>query len=138
MSRALVPDTSCGLIDDYEQWFNGPNRLLAFRVPPAHIYATCAFPIGIGQEIPEDLKQPEALRKMYAPEGRKFSAQAQWLVDAVCAHAGDMHWARVQEHDLLYADTCRNVLWATLRTEWSRHLARARRKRLRTQPWPPT
>jgi salicylate hydroxylase len=111
MSRALVPDTSCGLIDDYEQWFNGPNRLLAFRVPPAHIYATCAFPIRIGQEIPEDLKQPEALRKMYAPQGRKLSAQAQWLVDAVCAHAGDMHWARMQEHDLLYAHTCRNVLF---------------------------
>jgi salicylate hydroxylase len=54
MSRALVPDTSGGLIDDYEQWFNGPNRLLAFRVPPAHVYATCAFPIGVGESIPED------------------------------------------------------------------------------------
>ena len=31
--RLLVPDTSAGLIDDYEQWFNGNNRLLAFRVP---------------------------------------------------------------------------------------------------------
>ena len=31
ISRVLVPDTSNGLIDDYEQWFNGPNRLLAFR-----------------------------------------------------------------------------------------------------------
>jgi salicylate hydroxylase len=48
---------------------------------------------------------------MYAPQGRKFSAQAQWLVDVVCAHVGDMHWARMQEHDLLYADACRNVLY---------------------------
>ena len=47
ISRTLVPDTSRGLIDDYEQWFNGPNRLLAFRVPPDHVYVAAAFPIAL-------------------------------------------------------------------------------------------
>ena len=42
----LVPDTSNGLIDDYEQWFNGPNRLLSFRVPPDHVYVAGTFPIS--------------------------------------------------------------------------------------------
>jgi salicylate hydroxylase len=111
ISRALVPDTSGGLIDDYEQWFNGPNRLLAFRVPPAHIYATCAFPIPIGEEIPEHLKRPEALRDMYVPPSGKPSPPARWLVEAICSHAADLHWARMQEHDLLYADPRRNVLF---------------------------
>ncbi len=39
ISRVIVPDTSRGLVDDYEQWFNGPNRLA--RVPRAaglHLY----------------------------------------------------------------------------------------------------
>jgi 2-polyprenyl-6-methoxyphenol hydroxylase-like FAD-dependent oxidoreductase len=111
MSRALVPDTSGGLIDDYEQWFNGPNRLLAFRVPSAHIYATCAFPIPIGEEIPEHLKRREALRSMYVPPSGKLSPPVGWLVEAICSHAADLHWARMQEHDLFYADPYRNVLF---------------------------
>ena len=111
MSRALVRDTSCGLIDDYEQWFNGHNRQLAFRVPPAHIYATCAFPIPVGEEIPEHLKRPEALRNIYAPPSGKLSPPAQWLVEAICSNAADLHWARMQEHDLLYADPRQNVLF---------------------------
>jgi len=48
MFRLLAPDTSGGLIDDYEQWFNGPNRLLAFRGPNGAIYIAGSFP------IPED------------------------------------------------------------------------------------
>ena len=111
MSRALVRDTSCGLIDDYEQWFNGHNRLLAFRLPPAHIYATCAFPIPIGEEIPEHLKRPEVLRNMYTPPSGKLSPPAQWLVEAICSNAAVMHWARMQEHNLLYADPRRSVLF---------------------------
>jgi salicylate hydroxylase len=111
ISRVLVPDTSGGLIDDYEQWFNGPNRLLGFRVPPAHVYATCAFPILPDEPIPDALKCPEALREMYTPRGRQLSAPAQWMLDMLCAHAADLHWTRMQEHDLLYADPDWNVLY---------------------------
>ncbi|MBO0763622.1 MAG: hypothetical protein J2P50_03390 [Hyphomicrobiaceae bacterium] len=111
ISRALVPDTSGGLIDDYEQWFNGPNRLLGFRVPPAHIYATCTFPIPPHEPIPEALKRAEAIRAMYVPPSGKLSAPAQWMLDALCSHAADLHWARMQWHCLRYADPDWNVLY---------------------------
>jgi salicylate hydroxylase len=65
--RVLVPDTSNGLIDDYEQWFNGPNRLLAFRVPPDHVYIAGTFPILPDADIADDLKGPDMLRAAYTP-----------------------------------------------------------------------
>lgn len=111
ISRLLVPDTSGGLIDDYEQWFNGPNRLLAFRVPPDHIYAACAFPIAPEQPIADHLKSAEALRAAYTPANGRLTDQTRWLIDTVCAHAGEMHWARLQEHEALYADPVSNVLY---------------------------
>ena len=109
--RLLVPDTSGGLIDDYEQWFNGPNRLLSFKVPPGHIYVAGTFPIPPDQPIAEISKTPDALRRAYTPRNAPPSAQARWLIDAVCENATDTHWARMQEHTLLYrADGC-NVLY---------------------------
>jgi 2-polyprenyl-6-methoxyphenol hydroxylase-like FAD-dependent oxidoreductase len=111
VSRLLVSDTSNGLIDDYEQWFNGPNRLLAFRVPPHHIYIACAFPIPPEAEIPSRLKIPDALRAAYTPHTSPPSSQARWLIDNVCAHVADTHWARMQEHDVLYRAADCNVLY---------------------------
>jgi salicylate hydroxylase len=111
ISRVLVPDTSEGLIDDYEQWFNGPNRLLAFRVPPGHIYIACAFPISPEQDIPPQLKAPDALRAAYTPCSSSASGQARWLIDNVCANVADTHWARMQEHDMLYRAADCNVLY---------------------------
>ena len=111
ISRVLVPDTSDGLIDDYEQWFNGPNRLLSFRVPPGHIYIACAFPISPDADIPPELKTPEALRAAYTPPHAAPSAQAQWMIDTVCANVADTHWARMQEHDALYRASDCNVLY---------------------------
>ena len=109
--RLLVPDTSNGLIDDYEQWFNGPNRLLSFRVPDNHIYVAGAFPISPEAPIPDDLKTPAVLREVFTPRGAPPSAQARWLIDAVCQNAGDTHWARMQEHDMLYRAADCNVLY---------------------------
>jgi salicylate hydroxylase len=111
ISRVLVPDSSNGLIDDYEQWFNGPNRLLSFRVPPGHIYIACAFPIPPEADIPPELKTPEALRAAYTPPHAPPSAQAQWMIDTVCANVADTHWARMQEHDALYRAADCNVLY---------------------------
>jgi salicylate hydroxylase len=111
ISRVLVPDASGGLIDDYEQWFNGPNRLLAFRVPPDHVYVAAAFPIEAGDVIPEHLKQPDALRAAFTPSGKPASAQAQWLIDTICANTSATHWARMQEHELSLADPRQNVLY---------------------------
>ena len=109
--RLLVGNTSGGLIDDYEQWFNGPNRLLAFRVPPDHVYIAGTFPIPPEADIAEDLKAPEALRKAYTPSAASPSAQARWLIDTVCENSAETHWARMQEHDLLYRANDCNVLY---------------------------
>jgi salicylate hydroxylase len=111
ISRVLVEDTSNGLIDDYEQWFNGPNRLLAFRVPPGHIYIACAFPISPDADIPPHLKTAEALRAAYTPRDAAPSAQAAWMIDQVCANVADTHWARMQEHDALYHAADCDVLY---------------------------
>jgi salicylate hydroxylase len=111
ISRVLVPDTSGGLIDDYEQWFNGSNRLLAFRVPPSHIYIAGAFPIAPEKPIPDAMKEAPALRAMFTPPDGKLSDQAVWLIDTICAQAANNHWARMQEHDVLYADPVSNVLY---------------------------
>ncbi|HEX5958984.1 MAG TPA: NAD(P)/FAD-dependent oxidoreductase [Hyphomicrobiaceae bacterium] len=111
ISRMLVPDTSGGLIGDHDQWFNGPNRLLGFRVPPDHVYATCTFPIPPDEPIPEALKEPEALRALYMPPSGKLSPAAAWTLDRLCANAADLHWTRMQEHDVLYADPHWNVLY---------------------------
>ena len=109
--RLLVPDTSQGLIDDYEQWFNGPNRLLSFRVPPGHIYVAGTFPIALDQPIADDLKTAQALRAAYTPMDEPASAHAQWLIDTICDNVADTHWARMQEHDALYAAEDCNVLY---------------------------
>jgi len=111
ISRVLVPDTSNGLIDDYEQWFNGPNRLLAFRVPPDHVYIACAFPIPPEAEIAPHQKTPEALRAAYTPPHGAPSAQARWMIDTICANVADTHWARMQQHDVLYRASDCNVLY---------------------------
>jgi 2-polyprenyl-6-methoxyphenol hydroxylase-like FAD-dependent oxidoreductase len=111
ISRILVPDTSGGLIGDHDQWFNGPNRLLGFRVPPDHVYATCAFPIPPDEAIPDALKHPDAIRAMYMPRSGHLSEAARWMVDTLSANARELHWARMQEHDLLYTDPDRNVLY---------------------------
>ena len=111
ISRVLVPDTSNGLIDDYEQWFNGPKRLLAFRVPPGHIYIACAFPISPDADIPPHLKTAEALRAAYTPPNGPPGAQAAWMIDQICANVIDTHWARMQEQDALYHAADCDVLY---------------------------
>jgi salicylate hydroxylase len=111
VSRILVADTSGGLIDDYEQWFSGPNRLLAFRVPPGCIYIACAFPIAPDREIPPQLKTSAALRAAYTPYSSPPSAQARWLIERVCTNVDDTHWARMQEHDVLYRAADCGVLY---------------------------
>jgi salicylate hydroxylase len=109
--RVLVPDTSQGLIDDYEQWFNGPNRLLSFRVPPGHIYIAGTFPIPPEAQIADHAKMPDALRAAYTPRNAPPSDQARWLIDTVCRNVADTHWARMQEHELLYRAADSNVLY---------------------------
>lgn len=104
MSRALVPDTSNGAIDDYEQWFNGPNRLLAFRVPEDKVYIAATFPLEPGLPIPEAMKDAQNLRGLYTPSHGRLDARTHFLIDTLCANTGECHWARVQEAPTLFHD----------------------------------
>lgn len=109
--RTLVPDTSGGLIDDYGQWFNGAHRLLAFRVPPDHVYIAATFPIEPGAPIDDAWNTEAVLRAAYMPAGGVFGAEAQWLMDALCANLAQTHWARMQESDVRFAEPVRQVMY---------------------------
>jgi salicylate hydroxylase len=113
--RLLVPDDSGGLIDDYEQWFNGPNRLLAFRVPERAwsdmVYIAGSFPIPAGADIPESAKSTAALRAAYTPASGAPSPACRWMIETMCARLADIHWARVQEVEPLFADPTGHVLF---------------------------
>ncbi|SNS31643.1 hypothetical protein [Tropicimonas sediminicola] len=109
--RLIAPNTTGGLIDDYEQWFNGPNRLLGYRVPDDSIYMSGTFPIPVGSEIPEEMKTREALRRSFTPADGKLSAQGEWLVDLVTDESVELHWARLQESPLCLREDGANVLY---------------------------
>jgi salicylate hydroxylase len=109
--RLLVPDTSHGLIDDYEQWFNGTNRLLAFRVPPGQIYIAGTFPIRPEDDIAEEQKTAAALRACYTPSDRAPSAQAAWMIEALASNVDAIHWARLQETEPAYLEAGTQVLY---------------------------
>lgn len=111
MSRALVPDTSGGAIDDYGQWFNGPNRLLAYRVPEDKVYISATFPLEAGQPIPEPMKRAENLRSLYTPADGRLDAATRFLIDALCASTDECHWARVQEAPVLFRDARGHALF---------------------------
>lgn len=108
--RVLVPDTAEGLIDDYEQWFNGPYRLLAFRVPGNALYIAGSFPIAPGAPIDEDARTADHLRELYTPQDSRPSDQARFLIDSICKHVDDIHWARVAEIEPAFADDQGRVL----------------------------
>lgn len=108
--RLLVDDTSGGAIDDYEQWFCGPHRLLAFRVPDGAVYIAGSFPIPEGADIPPETKTAEALRAFYTPAGKPPSPACRWMIDTLCANVPRIHWARLQEMPPLYSDPTGRVL----------------------------
>ncbi|MDQ0395682.1 FAD-dependent oxidoreductase [Labrys monachus] len=100
--RVLFPAGPDCPIDDYAQWFNGSNRLLAFRVPGDFIYCAGSFPIPPGSGIAEDMKQPAFLGELYRPASGTPSPQAGYLIEAVQRHAERIHWARLQEGSVAY------------------------------------
>ncbi|MFZ0604446.1 MAG: NAD(P)/FAD-dependent oxidoreductase [Roseiarcus sp.] len=89
-------------IDDYGQWFNGANRLLAFRVPGNFVYCAGSFTLPADGVIRDEMKTPEMLRGYYTPPDGKLSRQCGFLVDAIVRHADRIHWARLQEGSVRY------------------------------------
>lgn len=91
-------------IDDYGQWFNGPNRLLAFTVPGGHVYCAGTFPTAVPDgPVPDAMKDAEALRRLYTPAQCVPSREAAYLLAGLTARVPDIHWARVQEDDIAFA-----------------------------------
>ncbi|GAA4323385.1 FAD-dependent monooxygenase [Pigmentiphaga soli] len=112
IGRALVEDSSGGLIDDYGQWFNGDHRLLAFRVKPGHVYIAATFPTEPGAPVRPEWSTEAVVRAAWQPtSGKPLSAQMQWLLDAFCGALADSHWARVQESEPRFAEPDAGVLY---------------------------
>ena len=103
--RLLFPAGPDCPIDDYGQWFNGPNRLLAFRVPGDLVYCAGSFPIPPGGATPEAMKRAEALDALYRPATGAASREAAYLIASVVRHAETIHWARLQDGAVTFSGT---------------------------------
>jgi salicylate hydroxylase len=97
--RVLVPGAGCPF-DDYGQWFNGPNRLLAYRVPGGMIYIAGAFPLGEDGQIPQAARTPQAQRALFTPRDAPACPAVAWMLDQAEARFADIHWARSQSIDV--------------------------------------
>lgn len=102
LSRTLFPAPPETPIDDYCQWFNGPARLLAFRIPGDLVYCAASFPIEPGAAIPESMKRAEALRAMFT-DGCDPDPTCAALLQGLYRHADRLHWARAQESEIVFA-----------------------------------
>lgn len=101
--RVLVDAGEACPIDDYGQWFNGPNRLLAFRIPGDKVYIAGAFPIPKDADIPAEAKRAGALERAFLPASGPPGAAVDWMVRRIAADTGAIHWARIQEGAVAYA-----------------------------------
>jgi 2-polyprenyl-6-methoxyphenol hydroxylase-like FAD-dependent oxidoreductase len=102
--RLLFPAGAVCPIDDYGQWFNGPNRLLAFRVPGDLVYCAGSFPIPPGSGTPEAMKHPDSLDQAYRPVQGAPSREAKYLIEAIARDHPGIHWARLQEGGVTFGD----------------------------------
>ena len=103
LSRMLFPVEPDCPIDDYGQWFNGPNRLLAFRVPGDLVYCAGSFPVAADGVIRDEMKSAQALRRCYTPSDGPASRECEFLIEATVRHVDRIHWARLQEGSVRYA-----------------------------------
>ncbi|MCA3263856.1 MAG: FAD-dependent monooxygenase [Telmatospirillum sp.] len=105
-----IADPASCPIGDYGQWFNGPNRILAFQVPGNAVYGSGSFPLGIDAKLTDDLKQPDFLRALYTPPSGTLCPSVAFMVDHIVRNTDRIHWARLQEGELVYAHPSRRVL----------------------------
>lgn len=95
--RTLLDDGGAIEIDDMEQWFNGPARIIAFRLHDGLIYISGNLPILPGAEITSEMKSKAYLRKAYTPANDKLDPRLAALIDGFCGPASVHHWARAQQ-----------------------------------------
>jgi salicylate hydroxylase len=111
--RLLLDDGGKLPIDDLEQWFNGPSRLLAFRLKEGLIYLSGNIPIEAGLDISDELKSAAGIRRCYTPADGRIAEVPRWLLDGACAGAskGELHWSRVQEASVAWRDASGRALY---------------------------
>jgi salicylate hydroxylase len=104
--RVLLRDDGAWPIDDLEQWFTGPHRLLAFRLRDGLVYLSGNLPIDAGQPVPEAHRTAAWLAARYAPPGTAIDAVPRRLLEGACAaaDAGGLHWSRLQESTVRWRD----------------------------------
>jgi salicylate hydroxylase len=105
-----IADPAACPIGDYGQWFNGPNRILAYQVPGSAVYGSGSFPLAIDAKLTDDLKQPDFLRALYTPASGTLCPSAAFMVEHIVRNTERIHWARLQEGGLVYAHPSRRVL----------------------------
>jgi 2-polyprenyl-6-methoxyphenol hydroxylase-like FAD-dependent oxidoreductase len=108
--RLLFPAGADCPIGDYGQWFNGSNRLLAFRVPGDFVYCAGSFPTGTDGVVAEATKSAAFLDAAFRPAHGRLSPEAGTLVDAIRHHVGQIHWARLQEGSVAYGSAPKILL----------------------------
>ncbi|MBL8382919.1 MAG: FAD-dependent monooxygenase [Burkholderiales bacterium] len=101
--RILLDDHGARVIDDLEQWYHGPNRLLAFRLRDGRIYLSGNLPLAPDAPIPDEMRTADYLAAAYLPTDRRVAPAPAWLVAAVCGRAAHLHWSRAQEIDACYS-----------------------------------
>jgi salicylate hydroxylase len=109
--RALVNDGGAIDVDDMEQWFNGPRRLIAFRLPGGLIYVSGNLPVAPGGAVPDQYKDPAFLRTAYVDGCAHPDPRLDALSSVFSANADSMHWARAQEIEPLFHDDSRRILF---------------------------
>ncbi|MDB5775489.1 MAG: FAD-binding protein [Herbaspirillum sp.] len=109
--RALVDDGGAIEVDDMEQWYNGPRRLIAFRLPDGLIYVSGNLPIAPEGGTPEQYKNPAFLRTAYTDGCARPDPRLDALSAVFSAQASTFHWARAQEIPARFHDVSRRVLY---------------------------
>lgn len=101
MSRLLVPDAADCPYDDFGQWFEGPARLLSYRLPGGAAYIAGAVPLaGPRAEISPEMRSGDFQASIYVPKDRPPCPAVAWMSARLARHAGDLHWARLQTSPL--------------------------------------
>lgn len=109
--RLLVEDSGATGIDDMEQWFHGPHRLLVFRLADGRLYVSGNLPIEPGGELEDHWKTPAGLRAAYLPKAGPVDPRLAYLIEAVVAQAAALHWSRAQEIDMCFLAAAGRVLF---------------------------
>ena len=111
--RVLLRDDGRMAIDDLEQWFNGPARLLAFRLKGGLVYLSGNLPIEAGAEISAECKSAAGIARAYTPADGRIADVPRWLLAGACraADADELHWSRVQENTVAWTDSSDRALY---------------------------